>query len=103
MHPAKQPIVAISGGGVGTIYGIIIALKGGWGFAHVAVGTTQEVVGTHALIGGAVTVEPLCCRPQHGVASYRKVVTVEAVSLVEDCQHTTTLTAAAGCEQQERK
>ncbi len=77
-------------------------MKGGRGFAHITIGTAEEIVGTHALIGGAVAVEPLGGFLQHRVGSKGYIVTVEAVCLVEDCQHTTTLAAAAGCEQQEQ-
>ena len=77
-------------------------MKGGGGFAHITIGTAEEIVGTHTFVGGAVTVEPLGGDFQCGVCSKGNIVAVEAVCLVEDCQHTTTLTAAAGCEQQEQ-
>ena len=57
-------------------------MKGGGGFAHITIGTAEEVVSTHTLVGGAVAVEPLCGDFQCGVGSKGNIVTVKTVCFV---------------------
>ena len=56
MHACQQGEVAVGGGGIGTVGGIVIVLKGFGGLTAVAVDAAQKVVGTHLLVGRAVTV-----------------------------------------------
>ncbi|MBQ8629609.1 MAG: hypothetical protein IJ421_09080 [Prevotella sp.] len=67
IHPAQQFVIAVGRSGVCLVYCIVIALKGTGCVAHVAVGAAEEIMGTHAFLGCAVSVVVGCHLTHHAV------------------------------------
>ena len=65
----------------------MVDFDGTWCLSYVAVGTAEEIVGTEALVGGAVMVEVVDGLTQQAVGGDGDVVAVQAVGLVESGQH----------------
>ena len=59
VNSGKLWIIAIFAEGIGTVDGILIALKGHGGLAVVMVGTAQQIVGQQAVVRRAVVIEEL--------------------------------------------
>ena len=57
-------------------------MEGSGGFAHITIGTAEEIVGTHTFVGGTVAVEPLGGDFQHRVGSKGYIVAVKTVCFV---------------------
>ena len=88
---AHQPaIVAVAAQCVGTVNGILIALEGGRCLTLVAVGTAEEIMDTHLLIGSTVTVviSRGLQKQRVDTIGHRDVGAVHAVSSVEQGLHT---------------
>ena len=101
----EAPVVTVGREGVGTVNGILIALQGLRGLAHVAVGTAQKIVGTHLLVGGAVVVVVVGSLKQQRVeaAGHGHIGTVQAVGPVEQCRHLLTPPRAAQQQRNDRQ
>ena len=57
IHSTQLCEVAVLGGGVGTVEGVMVALQGYRSLAVLVVGTAQQVVGQQLIVGGAMVVE----------------------------------------------
>jgi len=87
VYAAQGVEVTTGGSGVGTVDGRLVTLNGLRCLAHVAVGTAEEVVGAHALVGRAVAVVVLAGKQEQRVAGHGDVVAVHGVGLGDDGGH----------------
>ena len=94
-------VVAVGGGGVGTVGSIKIGIDGGGSLAHVGVGAAEDVVGAHALVGIAVAVEIPDKLLGQRVVLHHAVGTVHPLQLCELPEHLL-MALAAGDKQQEQ-
>ena len=97
MDSTQNLIVAIGGGGVGTIGGFVVGFEGTGQFAETVVGAAKDVFGAHPFVGRAVSVEI-----GHEGLGQRVVLqrNVRAVLLFQFCQQATLLLPAATAEEE---
>ncbi len=94
-------VVAVNGGGVGTVGSIKIGIDGGGSLAHVGVGAAEDIVGAHALVGITVAVEIPDKVFGQRVVMHHAVGTVHALQLFKLPEHLL-VTLAAGDKQQKQ-
>ena len=57
MHSGKQTSIAVSSCGIGTGYHFLKFLKSQWNLVHINIDTRQNIMGQHALVGSASSIE----------------------------------------------
>ncbi len=96
-------VVAVGGGGVGTVGSIKIGIDGGGSLPHVGVGAAEDIVGAHTLVGVAVAVEIADEGLGQRVVLHHAVGTVHALQLLQLPEHLLVVLAAGGEEQEQHE
>ena len=100
MYSTQNGIVTIFTYGIGTFYGLLIALEGHRSLAHVAIGTAEEVVGTDLLVGRAVAVVVVSHFLEDGVGGQGVVALVAGIGQQQIVVHTVSLIREAHAAKQ---
>ncbi len=57
MNTTQHLIVAIGSGGVGTVGGFVVSLKGAGEFTEAVIGAPEDILGAHPFVGIAMFIE----------------------------------------------
>lgn len=98
MDAGEDAVVAVSRRGVGALCGGVVLVEGLGCLALVGPRAAHEVVGEHALVGGAVAVEPGAEGSGQRVVGHQRFALVAGLQLLELLAHAVA-TAAAAYEQ----
>ena len=89
-------VIAISSSSIGTIRSLQVCLKSSWSLPHIGIRPSEDIVGTHALVGRAVAVEVLHEMLGERVVGHHGVGTVLPLQLLELGAHLAAVARTGG-------
>ena len=101
INPAQYLIIAIGGGGVGTVGGFVVGFEGAGEFTEAVIGAAKDVLGTHSLVGIAMTVEVRHQGLRQGVIEHLLTAAVLLFQRLQLLAHLSPVARATGHQPQD--